>query len=59
MEVCGVSVVHNISIVSNELASTDVFRDTFLGVAMGNNIEILKRLRERHPFYNGDVYSRI
>ena len=59
VEVYGASVVHDISILGNELASIDAFRDTFLGVTMGNNIEILKRLRERHPFYNGQVYSRI
>jgi uncharacterized SAM-binding protein YcdF (DUF218 family) len=59
VEVYGASVVHDISILSNELASINAFRDTFLGVTMGNNIEILKRLKERHPFYNGQVYSRI
>lgn len=59
VEVYGASVVHDISILSNELASTYAFRDTFLGVANGNNTEILKRLRDRHPFYNGQVYSKI
>lgn len=59
VEVYGTSVSYDISILSNELASTNTFRDTFLGVTEGNNIEILKRLRERHPFYNGHVYSRI
>ena len=59
VEVYGASVVHDLSILNNELASINAFRDTFLGVSMGNNIEILKRLRERHPFYNGQVYSRI
>ena len=59
LEVHGTNVGYNISILSNEIASTDAFRDTFSGVTMGNNIEIFKRLRERHPFYNGQVYSRI
>jgi len=59
VEVYGASVACDISILSNELASIKAFRDTFLGVTIGNNIEILKRLRERHPFYNGQVYSRI
>jgi uncharacterized SAM-binding protein YcdF (DUF218 family) len=59
IEVFGANVAQDISILSNELASIDAFRDTFLGVSIGNNIEILKRLRERHPFYNGQVYSRI
>ena len=59
LEVCGASVVHDNSIKGSELASTVAFRDTFFGVTMGNDIEILKRLREHHPFYNGQVYSRI
>jgi uncharacterized SAM-binding protein YcdF (DUF218 family) len=59
VDVYGVSVVHDISILSNELASTYAFRDTFLGVTKGNNTEILKCLRDRHPFYNGQVYSKI
>ena len=59
VEVYGASVSYDISILSNELASTNTFRDTFLGVTEGDNIEILKRLRERHPFYNGHVYGRI
>jgi uncharacterized SAM-binding protein YcdF (DUF218 family) len=59
LEVYGVSVVHDVSIISNELNSIEAFRETFLGVTMGNNIEILKRLKECHPFYNGKVYKKI
>lgn len=59
VEIYGASVFHDDSIISNEIASTNAFRETFFGVATGNNIEILKRLKERHPFYNGQIYSRI
>lgn len=59
VEVYGASVVHDSSILSNELVSTYSFRDTFFGITKGNNSEILNRLRERHPFYNGQVYNKI
>jgi uncharacterized SAM-binding protein YcdF (DUF218 family) len=59
VEVVGVDIVHDNSIISKEIASINAFRDTFLEVSAGNNIEIFERLRERHPFYNGQVYSKI
>ena len=59
IEVIGVNVFHDKSILCSELVSTNVFRDTFLGVNMGDNLEILKRLRTLHPFYNGQIFSRI
>jgi uncharacterized SAM-binding protein YcdF (DUF218 family) len=59
VEVYGASVDHDSSILSNELVSTYSFRDTFFGITKGNNSEILNRLRERHPFYNGQVYNKI
>jgi hypothetical protein len=59
VEVYGVDIVHDNSVISHEIASIDAFRNTFLNVGAGNNIEIIERLRERHPFYNGQVYSKI
>jgi uncharacterized SAM-binding protein YcdF (DUF218 family) len=57
--VIGAAVSKDDSILRNEVASTHAFRQTFLGVEIGNHSQIIARLRERHPFYNGQVYSRI
>jgi uncharacterized SAM-binding protein YcdF (DUF218 family) len=59
VEVFGVKTLHDTSVISNDLVSTEAFRHTFLGVGKGNDIEIFERLRDRHPFYNGEVYTRI
>jgi uncharacterized SAM-binding protein YcdF (DUF218 family) len=59
VEVFGASIIYDNSILSRELASTEAFRKTFTGISMGDDIKILERLRERHPFYNGQVYSKI
>ena len=39
-----------------EQASTEAFRSTFQGIKSGDDKAILRRLTERHPFYNGTVY---
>lgn len=44
---------------TSEARSLDAFRTTFSGVAAGDADAIFERLRERHPFYNGDVYPRV
>jgi uncharacterized SAM-binding protein YcdF (DUF218 family) len=44
---------------ANESKSLEAFRATVRDVAAGDDKGILKRLRERHPFYNGDVHPRI
>ena len=44
---------------TTELASLESFRRTFRDVLPGQNTIILDRMRELHPFYNGDVYSKI
>ncbi len=44
---------------SSEAKSLAAFRSTFNGVASGNDEAIFQRLREEHPFYNGDVYPKI
>jgi len=59
VEVFGASIIHDNSILNRELASTEAFRKTFSGISMGDDIRILECLRERHPYYNGQVYSRI
>ena len=59
IDVIGVTVNHDKIILQNEISSTNAFRDTFIGVDIGNHGQILERLRERHPFYNGEIYRRI
>jgi uncharacterized SAM-binding protein YcdF (DUF218 family) len=43
----------------NEHQSTLAFRTTFAGVERGHTEQILRALRERHPFYNGQIYEKI
>lgn len=59
IDVIGAEVPHDEAISGNELKSLHAFKNTFAGVPRGDSAEILSRLRERHPFYNGDMYSRI
>ncbi|ACC72183.1 YdcF family protein [Paraburkholderia phymatum] len=44
---------------TSEARSLDAFRATFAGVEPGDTDAIFERLRERHPFYNGDIYPRV
>ena len=44
---------------ANEIKSLEAFHKTFAGVASGDTAQILSRMRELHPFYNGDVYAKI
>lgn len=57
--VVGAEVPQDESILSNERKSLEAFRSTFSGVRQGEDAEILGRLRERHPFYNGVIYPTI
>lgn len=59
IEVYGAEVPCDETILRNEPSSIRAFRETFLGVAAGNDRQIVQRLRERHPFYNGQVYAKI
>ncbi len=43
----------------SEAQSIAAFRKTFEGIAPGDDAAIFERLRNRHPFYNGDVYPRL
>ena len=42
-----------------EAQSIAAFRRTFEGVMPGDDAAIVARLRARHPFYNGSVYSAL
>ena len=46
-------------LVRNEEKSTKSFRLTFKYVEAGNDVQIYNALKERHPFYNGNIYKRI
>lgn len=59
ISVQGADAQYSDAIVKNEAHSTDAFRKTFSGVAAGDDVEILGRLRTLHPFYNGDIYPKI
>ena len=42
-----------------ETKSTQAFDKTFRDIKTGNDKEIYERLRTAHPFYNGNIYSKI
>ena len=42
-----------------EDASLNAFTETFMGVDLSSDDEVLHTLQVKHPFYNGNVYSRI
>jgi uncharacterized SAM-binding protein YcdF (DUF218 family) len=44
---------------AKEQRSLAIFRETFRGIEPGDHDAIYARLRERHPFYNGEVYSSL
>ncbi len=59
IEVYGAEVIDNESTIANELVSLEAFRITFSNTEKGNDFQILQRLRELHPFYNGEVFDKI
>ncbi|MGF6569909.1 vancomycin permeability regulator SanA [Paraburkholderia sp. GAS333] len=58
IEITGAGDSATASQLTSEARSLDAFRTTFAGVKPGDTDAIFERLRERHPFYNGDVYPR-
>ena len=47
------------TLTEKEKKSINVFKTTFKGVEVGNDMKIYERIRAQHPFYNGDTYSKI
>ncbi|MCF6345032.1 MAG: YdcF family protein [Thiomicrorhabdus sp.] len=47
------------SVLNSELKSIQAFYQTFRGVDAGDDVSILKCLVERHPYYNGCIYSAL
>ena len=50
---------HWSSIVENEKISLSMFKKTFNKIDFRNDFEVYKVLREKHPYYNGKVFSKI
>ncbi len=46
-------------IVENEKISLSMFKKTFNKIDFRNDFEVYKVLREKHPYYNGKVFSKI
>lgn len=44
---------------SDEAKSLAAFQKTFAGITAGDDRNILDRLIQQHPFYNGEVYPQI
>ncbi|HMD73668.1 MAG TPA: YdcF family protein [Steroidobacteraceae bacterium] len=42
----------------SEARSVAAFRETFRGIARGDDAAIFERMRARHPFYNGEIHPR-
>ena len=59
IKVCGARVNVVDCLRAKEQLSTAAFRKTFYGLRAGSDLQILERLREHHPFYNGTMYPRI
>lgn len=55
----GTDVPNNTKMLESELISLNAFRSTFLGVARGDDVEILSRLKKNHPYYNGEIHNPI
>jgi len=59
IEVSGVSIPDADTKFSNEISSINIFRKTFMDIESGNDEQILNRIKQHHPFYNGAVYPAI
>lgn len=59
VDATGADVPDNEQLRNNEAVSMKAFLGTFEGINAGDDKKIFSRLRERHPFYNGQVYPEI
>ena len=59
IDVYGTNIDCGEKILNSEKKSLQAFRETFHGVNAGDDVEIYNKLRERHPFYNGEIYNKI
>lgn len=59
IEVLHAPIDDNAEIYAAEVRSKEAFYSTFSGITAGDDDAIFQRLRERHPFYNGDVHPKL
>jgi uncharacterized SAM-binding protein YcdF (DUF218 family) len=59
IDVRGANVDYSEAVVAKELESEWAFKKTFENVEAGDIGRIVDALRVRHPFYNGEIYSKI
>lgn len=61
IQVFGVRTVASmdLSIIQHEIQSLEAFYRTFMGVDFSSKSDIFKAISEKHPFYNGKIYSKI
>jgi uncharacterized SAM-binding protein YcdF (DUF218 family) len=59
IDVRGARIPFDVTTSAHEEASTAAFFETFSGIKEGAIEKILDRLKERHPFYNGVVFSKL
>ncbi len=49
----------NKKILLNEKNSIIAFKNTFKNIDFKNNKEVFEKLLKEHPFYNGDIYTKL
>jgi len=61
IQVFGVNTVASMdaSIIQHELQSLEAFYQTFIGVDFSSKSDIFRAISEKHPFYNGKIYSKV
>jgi uncharacterized SAM-binding protein YcdF (DUF218 family) len=55
----GATIPDSARLAEKEAESLAVFRATFDGIQAGDDPAIWERLKQRHPFYNGNIYPKI
>ncbi len=59
IKVIGCSSFDSLEKQASEKISIDAFKRTFENIESGDDIKIYERLSTQHPFYNGEIYSKI
>jgi uncharacterized SAM-binding protein YcdF (DUF218 family) len=59
VSVVGAEVAEGQPTEDGEASSIAAFRQTFVGIAPGDDSEIFERLQTQHPFYNGVIHPQI
>jgi vancomycin permeability regulator SanA len=59
IDVIGITTDHDVDVEKHEATSLDAFTRTFFGIDAGDDVEIFRTMLEKHPYYNGKVYTKI